>query len=151
MSEDKCAGDACSGCVECSDDVIELKSQSKIEEVKKWVRELIFPGKIEDFIEERKEYNSKEGEHYYEFNFYTENHLYRIVAIDRKGENNDYLGCGVLARKRRAGETWDRGNDLPDGDLTKESWNTIVRAIVCYELVKLSKFKKPDAIPEDVA
>ena len=39
----------------------------------------------------------------------------------------------------RAGEDWTRGNDLPDGKLTKETWSSILRGIICYELEDVSK------------
>lgn len=153
MSEDP-KGCECGPIEECEvckgpAEVVELRADNKISELEQWIRELIFPGKVEDFIQNTKGHNSPDGEHFYEICFFTENNQYRIAAIDRKGAGRDYLGCGVLSRKRRAGESWDRGNDLPDGDLTKETWNTIVRAIVCYELVQLTKYKKPEAIPED--
>jgi len=156
MSEEETKGCDCDPIEECGickepAEVVELKQDNKISELQKWVRELVFPGKVENFVQNTKGHNSPGGEHFYEICFFTENHRYRIIAIDRKGNGKDYLGCGVLSRKRRAGETWDRGNDLPDGDLTKETWNTIIRAIVCYELAPLSKFKKPESIPEDVA
>jgi hypothetical protein len=51
----------------------------------------------------------------------------------------------------RAGEDWVRGNDLPDGPFSKETWDRIIYAIVRYELVKLTPYKKPESIPEDVA
>ena len=127
------------------------KEKNTIEDVRKWTAELVFPGKVGDFVQDLKEYNSPDDEHYYEFCFFTDNFRYRVVAIDRKGKEGerDYLGCQVTARKRRAGESWERGNDLPDGDLTKKTWNTIVRSIVCYELVRLSQFKRPDSIPDN--
>jgi len=45
-----------------------------------------------------------------------------------------YLGCQVSSRMTRPGETWTRGNDLPDGSFSVETWYNILAAIVGYEL-----------------
>ena len=126
-------------------DIKEKKSKQKL--LDEWVAELVFPGKVKDFIQEKKGYNSPTGEYYREFCFYTENNKYSITSVDRK-DDDGYLGCGVSCRKARPGEGWFRGNDLSDGPFTKETWNMIVRAIVNYELVKLSEYQKPDQIPD---
>jgi hypothetical protein len=131
--------------------VIEIsdKDLTLMELLDKWLLELIFPGKVEDFIQNIEESVDNE-ETKRSLCFYTEEHQYIISAIERPG-GNSYLGCGVLTRKERAGEDWKRGNDLPDGPFNKETWNRIIYAIVNYELVKLTPFRKPEEIPEDVA
>ncbi len=58
---------------------------------------------------------------------------------------------GSKCRKQRAGEDWSRGNDLPDGSFNKKTWDRIVYAVFNYEMVKLSKYQKPDTVPEDIA
>jgi len=68
---------------------------------------------------------------------YTDSHCYSIVAID-KASGDGYLGCQVSARKPLAGEDWVRGNDLPDGPFTRNTWEKIKDAIIGYELVELS-------------
>ena len=119
---------------------------SKMDMLDKWIAKLIFPGKVEDFVKEIK--NLKyEGYFYRETCIYTDAYKYRICAIDRV-EDEGYLGCQVSARKARAGEDWTRGNDLRDGPFLKETWFKILSSIINYELVKLSKFKQPDSIPE---
>lgn len=50
-----------------------------------------------------------------------------------------YLGCIAGSRIVRAGETWTRGNDLPDGPFSRETFDNIMRAIVGYELVRLEE------------
>lgn len=79
-------------------------------------------------------------ENSYKIHLYTENHVYNILAIDREvnGMKSNYLGCTVSTRKPRAGETWNRGNDLTDGNLTLDTWNKIKNDIISYELVKLA-------------
>ena len=77
---------------------------------------------------------------------YTKNYRYSIAArlpapnLDG-GENKNYgyLGCIVTTRKTRAGETWNRGNDLPDGKYNEKTWYKIENAILAYELVKVVK------------
>jgi len=132
--------------------IVDLSEQvdvSKMELLDQWIAELVYPGIGIDFIEEIKG-SGQPGKTERTFCFYTDKHRYVINAID-EDEKVGYLGCTVTARKRRAGENWTRGNDLPDGPFNKETWNRIIYAIVNYELVKLSKFSKPKAIPKDVA
>jgi len=74
---------------------------------------------------------------------YTDNNCYSIKAVEReKGtrlRQSSYLGCVASSRKPRAGETWTRGNDLPDGELTRATWEEIKNRIIAYELVKIAK------------
>ncbi len=64
--------------------------------------------------------------------FTNDNH-YSIVA------KSNYLGCTSKSRKPRAGEGWNRGNDLADGNFSKNTWNQILSDIVTYELVDIKK------------
>jgi len=127
------------------------KEPTKMESLDQWLKELIFPGKVEDFFQEiNGQGDDKKVTR--NFCFYTEEYQYFITAIERFDEDKDnYLGCQVSARKSRAGEDWLRGNDLPDGPFTKKTWDRIIYSIVSYELVKLSEFQKPDTVPEDIA
>uniref|UniRef100_A0A6M3Y4J0 Uncharacterized protein n=1 Tax=viral metagenome TaxID=1070528 RepID=A0A6M3Y4J0_9ZZZZ len=52
-----------------------------------------------------------------------------------------YLGCIAQTRKPRAGEDWNRGNDLADGIYHRGTWNNILNDIIAYELVKVVKPK----------
>ncbi|RKZ47390.1 MAG: hypothetical protein DRQ58_06790 [Gammaproteobacteria bacterium] len=75
------------------------------------------------------------------FKIYTDNNSYSVVAtIDNNGHS--YLGCVASNRKPRAGETWTRGNDLADGNLSQSTWNNILSDIVSYELVRIHKNDK---------
>jgi len=127
------------------------KETTKMQMLDQWLKELIYPGNVKDFIQE----DGGEGslkEVVRRLSFYTEEHQYFIVAIERyDSDKDDYLGCQVSARKTRPGEGWIRGNDLPDGSFTRKTWDMIINAIVSYELVSLSTFKKPDMIPNDIA
>jgi hypothetical protein len=137
---------------EKEDKVIRIPSKEPtlMEQLDQWLRELLFPGNVEEFIEEI----SGHGDELQEERalcFYTEEYCYFINAIERFDEGKSYIGCQVNARKERAGEDWTRGNDLPDGPFNKETWNKIIYAIVNYEIVKLSPYRKPNGVPEDVA
>ena len=121
---------------------------SKMEMFDKWLEELIFPGNVDDFVQNIRDLKH-DKEHLKEVCIYTSEHKYHIFASDRQNDEG-YLGCQVSARKSRAGEDWIRGNDLPDGPFNEKTWNRIVRSIVNYELVILSKFTKPIVdTPED--
>lgn len=127
------------------------KDLTKMQMLDKWVRDLVFPGKVSDFIQEL-DGSGDDMETRRRFCFYTNEHQYFILAIERfAGDAESYIGCQVSTRKPRAGEDWTRGNDLPDGPFEKSTWDNILNSIVCYEVVKLSKFQKPDEIPNNIA
>lgn len=57
--------------------------------------------------------------------------------------HDNYLGCGASCRTARPGETWLRGNDLPDGKFSRETWDKILLGILGYELVALDVPAEP--------
>ena len=135
--------------------------QQEFVELAQWLKPLCRYGKIEDFVI----IDHKEGKT--NLKFYTKDHKYCISAVlpgvrDKEGfknedgtyrEDNGYLGCVGQTRKPRAGEDWTRGNDLPDGPYTEETWDKIIHAIIAYELVKVVKQKNRGAylnIDEDL-
>ena len=120
---------------------------SKMDMLNEWITNLVYPGKVEDFIKVTKQFVHEENSTK-EVTFYTDEYRYRLYAVDRP-EDDGYLGCQVSARKARAGEDWRRGNDLPDGPFSIETWNMILNAIINYELVELSKFQQPESIPPE--
>jgi len=69
---------------------------------------------------------------------FTHDYVYSIVAQQRE-TRVPYLGCMVGCRTPRAGEAWTRGNDLPDGEFSKETWGKIKNAIIAHELVRIAK------------
>jgi len=111
-----------------------------IEDLKTWVKEdLGTRGNVENYVQIVEEGGEGDGdsyEHRFRFRLYSFEHVYHIVAIERPIKG--YLGCQVSMRKARAGESWTRGNDLPDGPLDRETWDKILKAIVIYELEQLS-------------
>ncbi len=64
---------------------------------------------------------------------FTHTNAYSITAVESV-DGSTYLGCVSKSRKERAGENWHRGNDLPDGEMTEETWRQILCRIVSYEL-----------------
>lgn len=125
------------------DEPTKMKDYTKMEQLDHWITKLIYPGKSKDFLHELEGHSTPGEEVYRRFGFYTEEHQYFIVAIDRT-KDKGYLGCVVQTRKPRPGEDWLRGNDLSDGPFNKNTWNSIVNSIVRYEIVKLSKYLKPE-------
>lgn len=116
----------------------------KMKMLDEWINELVFPSDPKNFIKETKGYGN-ENEVMREFVFYTNDYQYTFYAVERK-KDDGYLGCGASTRKYRAGENWLRGNDLPDGPFTRETWDRIISRIVAYELVKLSDYASPSQI-----
>jgi hypothetical protein len=122
----------------------------KIDDFDRWLEELVYPRDVEDFIQVI--YDGGQGDNDgYEMkktvSFFTDNYKYQITAIERD-PGNSYLGCQVSTRKPRAGEDWTRGNDLPDGELNRETLEQIKNRIIANELESLS-VKTPQKSPEE--
>ena len=101
-----------------------------------WLKQISRFSKVEDFI-----YISdyKKGE--IRLKIFTKDHKYYISAHlprkDESGTDNGYLGCISETRKPRAGEDWNRGNDLADGGYGEKTWQKIKDDILAYELVRV--------------
>ena len=54
-----------------------------------------------------------------------------------------YLGLTASSRIVRPGETWLRGNDLPDGEFSKETFDQMMDAVFAYELREVSDEEPP--------
>jgi len=113
-------------------------------ELARWIKSICRYGKTEDMI------IADYKDNRLSITFYTKEYQYHISAklskpnLDNSENNNyGYLGCTVTTRKPRAGEDWNRGNDLPDGKYSEETWNKIINGIIAYELVKVVKKQKP--------
>ena len=81
-------------------------------------------------------------------NIYTGLHCYSIYT---NGPGN-YLGAGASTRMPRPGEDWSRGNDLPDGKISKDVLYGILGSIVFYEAREVVKDMeyKADEVEEAV-
>lgn len=69
---------------------------------------------------------------------FTERNAYHI-SIRPHQDRPAYLGCTASARYYRPGETWTRGNDLPDGEFSRKTWDYIVNGILRYELQAMTQ------------
>lgn len=72
---------------------------------------------------------------------FSDGHEYRITVTEKS------LIASASCRKRRAGENWFRGNDLPDGPFCKKTWDEIMRGILRFELIAKAKKIEPSSIP----
>lgn len=120
------------------------------EQFVKWLKEIcIGDSYIENFVQWiPKPEPFEDGKSVMRVQIYTCDHLYRITAVEHQ-DGRTYLGCTSSARKPRAGEDWTRGNDLPDGEFTEETWSSIKNGIIRNELVRLEL--KVDLVAEPVA
>lgn len=110
--------------------------------LKEWFKEITKYDAVEKFIQNIEGSNdSEKKEHREEFRIFTQDHIYSISAVER--EDGGYLGCTVVTRKPRAGEDWNRGNDLADGKLDYNTWCKIKDDILGYELVPLNAQQTP--------
>jgi len=112
--------------------------QEEFPELALWLKAICRCSKLEDFI--IADYKEK----ILRLKFYTkENSYFLTVNLPKYSENGKgYMMASFLSRKPRAGEDWNRGNDLADGPYSEKTWNRIVNKILSYELVKVVKPKQ---------
>lgn len=78
---------------------------------------------------------------------WTTNNVYSINGhLHMLNDPSGYLCCGAQSRKFRTGEDWFRGNDLPDGNFSEETWREILCGIVRYEAEEIKSEKWKDVI-----
>jgi len=118
--------------------------QANYPELYEWLKQISRLGQIEKFIlpDYKDELSIK---------LYTRSYRYCINVklpepnnpkdkfLKDGDKNYGYMSCYVITRKPRAGEDWNRGNDLADGDYSKETWYRIISKILAYELVKVAR------------
>ena len=105
-----------------------------IKDLRRWmVRDLLRP-----HIQIRRPNAAVSDEEYFKASIFTSVNEYHICAIERK-KGKSYLGCTASNLRSRPGETWTRGNDLPDGSLSKKTWRKILAGIVRYEAQQISQ------------
>lgn len=123
-------------------------SQSFRLQLVEWLREIVPYNQIEKYTKKRREgidtspFAGRRANHV-NYLIVTAKHSYSISA------NPGYLGCIASTTFYRPGENWTRGNDLPDGKFTRETWEAIKDAIIRYELLKIEpeRTAKADGIP----
>jgi hypothetical protein len=64
--------------------------------------------------------------------FFTAEHTYHVAA---HSGGSTYLGCVASAQRVRAGEVRARHTELPNGPLTRATWQAIKDAMLSFELV----------------
>ena len=111
-----------------------------------WLKEIVRYGNVDSQALIFWDINAKtfndDGNHF-SVTLYTSDHkysLYGCTPTERKPKG--YLGAGASTRKPKPGEFWDRGNDLPDGSYSKETFDNIMYGIVSYELKNLQLWRK---------
>ena len=97
-----------------------------------WLREISPYGQRDKYVL----FDSRDDDDVITAKIYTKHHVYRITAhLD-----GSYLGCIGWTTFYRPGEEHTRGNDLPDGDFSEKTWNSIKNAIIKYELQEISDY-----------
>jgi len=126
----------------------EAPPNSKIVKLQTWLKEELCSWvEYKRLIEDVEGEGSPEQERWI-FAMYTDKHVYRFLAIDKYGHDG-YLGCQVACRKPRAGESYTRGNDLPDGKFNRETWEKIKNAIIGWEVVPTAYYPNPEMISSE--
>lgn len=75
---------------------------------------------------------------------WTNNHEFHIAFFPSHESPNIWILMPFAdTRKPRAGESWTRGNDLSDGEFSRELFFNTMLKIVAWELVAKVKFVKP--------
>ena len=119
------------------------KSKVKYSDVRRWVTQELCPGKNGKLYLLSRKRSLKKSKYINDLELFTSRYRYTISV----NEERNYLGCTMTCRTPLAGENWNRGNDLPDGKLNRETWERIKDAIVRNELVVLSDYtRKPDKV-----
>jgi len=86
----------------------------------------------------------KRYKQYIYIKIFTAKNEYTIVVHLEDVLSDSYMGAHASSRISRTGETWTRGNDLPDGKFSDELWLEILQDIVGYESceIKSEKWKE---------
>ena len=110
-----------------------------------WLNELkiwrIPNQKWEDYVEPEPR---ESGEQTVMIKIFTDNYQHHINAhLHPDGKAS--LLASAWTRKPRAGETWNRGNDLHDGPFDRETFDKIIKDFFAYEIVAKVKPSKPVA------
>ena len=117
------------------------KLPQEFEELYEWFKPLCRYHKLEDIAVF--DYKNK----VLRLKIFTKDHCYSISAKlpEKRPNSGGYVGCISSTRKPRAGEDWNRGNDLADGAYSKETFQDVIHDILAYELVKVVKPKHREA------
>lgn len=93
---------------------------------------------IEDYLLFDTYYDAEVDKWYMKIRFFTETCQYYITVNPRQHlGDRGYLGCTYSLRTPYAGEDWNRGGDLPDGDYSYETFLNMMKGILGNEIVML--------------
>ncbi|MDA3780489.1 MAG: hypothetical protein PF487_09785 [Bacteroidales bacterium] len=108
-----------------------------------WLKEIIRYRNVDSNVLIFWDINRNDGANHFSCIIFTNDNKHTFYGYEpTKDKPNGYLGAGATGRKPRPGETWNGGNDLPDGSYTKETFDSIVKAIVAYEIKTLQLWRK---------
>ena len=109
-----------------------------------WLSEISRYTSIENMVELRGESNHPSEGRKIALRLFTHDYYYDLAAIRPNNPSQaGYLGLVVSARKPRAGESWNRGNDLSDGPYHRDTWEKCKNDIISYELVRVARVANP--------
>ena len=115
------------------------EAQSFRNQLVEWMKEIIPYSNFDKYARKTREgietnpHNTDRHANHVNYVIYTARHSYSISATPT------YLGCIASTTYYRPGENWTRGNDLPDGKFSRETWEAIKDAIIRYELEKIEQ------------
>lgn len=114
-----------------------MSNEMLLKQLKTWFKEFYTINREnrvkEHFLIQKLSDNPLDNREGFKCQFYTRTYQYNVIATD------SYLGASFLVRKPLAGEDWNRGNDLADGNFSQETWDRIKSEIIRNEIVKISK------------
>jgi len=114
-----------------------MDTQSFRTQLVEWMKEIVPYSNFDKYARKTREsietnpHNTDRHANHVSYVIYTKQHSYSISATPT------YLGCIASTMFYRPGENWTRGNDLPDGKFSRETWEAIKDAIIRYELAKI--------------
>jgi len=111
-----------------------MKEQKWESQFREWLKEICPGDMVIDYTVDKSNYENG----IFLVKVFTHTYWYQISA------QKDYLGCAAGVRMARAGEDWNRGNDLPDGKFCRETWERIKDHIIRFELVKVAKYARTE-------
>jgi len=120
------------------------KLENALSQVREWLSSVYSPAQVDRAIQVIPQ------ERRLRFKIWTAVNEYAVIVHikDERPLEEAYMGAVASRRTPRVGETWTRGNDLPDGRFGEELWRKILAAIVRYEAqeVKSDSWKKGSSL-----
>lgn len=108
-----------------------------------WLKEIIRYRNVDSTTLIFWDINRDDGGNHFSCSIFTNDNKHTFYGYEpTEDKPKGYLGAGVTGRKPRPGHFWNGGNDLPDGTYSKETFDSIIRAIVAYELKTIQLWRK---------